>query len=50
MCIFEKEDRFKYIEDLRALQLVGLPGLLTEYGFKEHVALMLVWDRLSSRC
>ena len=41
-----KEDRFKYIDDLSILDLVCMAGLLTSYNFRSHVASDIGVDQL----
>ena len=40
------ELRFKYVDDLSALELVMLASLLSEYSFKQHVASDIGIDEL----
>ena len=42
----DKDNHFKYIDDLSILQIVFLGGLLTQYNFYEHVASDVGVDQL----
>ena len=42
----EKEDRFKYIDDLTILEVLCLTGILIEYDFHQHVPSDVGTDQL----